>query len=786
MGDNRIIAGEYELIITPPLRTITPGAKMTYQAHHRYGTLGPNRDLVQWWVANDNDIVRETGKQQFFRKHVGFVWSEYEWEKTGRFTIAAQISGGAREDTWLWYEQWVEDAETVLGSEIDRIKEEGLADPHSTYVNIVKYVWTLEEMAKKFGVPPAKQREHDELVQGYKNYYAALETSVLSHYSYHGVFPLKVLHITRETQQKNQLNVFLSKVNPATHTWKLVDWTNPLSPGMKTVFTATGASDEAAIRDLLAQWDSSNQYWPGTLSYEIPSEACGKVIEGSFETDGESFWTTLSRWLEYFALAGAIVAGVVTLVAPVPGSRIVSAAIWTSIFSSSAAAVINIGQRHEGGFGSWKDDAFDCVSVVGNLFAGAGIWAKGATVISRNASGQVLRYSLYGQVASDGIQGVMIAADTQKKMEEIEKDPNLSPKERTDKFLELFRSAALAGTMTVISIRSTKADLEVLDVKPRGQLVDPKTPRERLEDLKDPNHTVDTTAPPRTEGHTDEGGQTTRVQEENARVHGEGKSRPVKTDWPPPPAPEARGMRALDDDVFSATAQEKKLWILVRDGNASGVEYIGRKGYEGKPESMKAKTADEGPRKGLASFHPEHERTYKTLAGEAPETTVAALKADPVEFQRRYDYFLEHKIHEKGYKVDQADHCTVYKDAVDPDTGLPMKIKYHGDYDLHGVYREDGSFVSDTGGVRSELNADFGAELVRHGAHDEWPARNNPDIAGQNAGPQPPVTVYGPNGEVYHLPDRASFKRFYLDHEFGWAERYGPYEAVKGEIPVAQ
>jgi len=257
-------------------------------------------------------------------------------------------------------------------------------------------------------------------------------------------------------------------------------------------------------------------------------------------------------------------------------------------------------------------------------------------------------------------------------------------------------------------------------------------------------------------------------------------------------------MRELDDRLFAEKARQKGQYIVVRDGNADGVPFIGRTGdldrqgkpivYEGKPETMKAKTATEGPYKGLVCFDPNHKRTAETLAslpGHKAMTidelmegkTAAQLMADPnSEFRKRYDYFKSHKIEDMGYKVLDDDNFVV----VNKDTG----VRYHGDYDLHGVYNKDGTFVADTSGVRAELNNEMGAKLIQHGAHDEWPDRQNPDVAGQNAGPQPPVTIYTPDGQKIgiaggSLADRRKrMKQFYEEHGLTW--RYDDWEKLPG------
>ena len=77
---------------------------------------------------------------------------------------------------------------------------------------------------------------------------------------------------------------------------------------------------------------------------------------------------------------------------PVPGSQVVSFAIWTALLSSTAASTINIAQSIDEGSGTWQENAIDGLTIVSNLLAGSarsrgcrrrsgpGRWAEGAVI----------------------------------------------------------------------------------------------------------------------------------------------------------------------------------------------------------------------------------------------------------------------------------------------------------------------------------------------------------------------------------------------------------------------
>lgn len=797
----------YKMRVTPPQRTVTPGAKVAYRVYYtqdRIYATGSPRETYEWYYYPDRDVKADGTVQA--RTFPGRWRAEVErtWDKIGKFTVGCKITDPGAKPKYLFHNQWVEETDIVLGREIAAANQEGLPDIYSASIMAFRYKQVLQNIAAKHP-PTGKAKEaHDAQIKQLGDY----SSKCLGLIAKVGIPRIKIntVHIEKTTQRMSRLRVFVAPVPGKANTWMLIDWTNPLQRTQTGFFERSGSSDADAIKSCLGAFNSGNRYPDGQLQYVRPPE----YFQGSeggqykFETDGSSTWDSVASFFEWIALGAAVVAGVVTLVAPVPGSRVASAAIWTSIFSSTAAATINIAQRREEGFGNWKADALDGLTIVGNLFAGGGMWAKGATVLTKNAQGKIVKMTLIGQVGTDGVQGVLLAHDLMKDYDRIMSDRSLTPKERADKLLELFRSAAIAGTMTAISLKGTKDDLA--NMRKKG--LDGQTPAEKLQKLKDPNAELDLTHPPKADGDTKaKDGQTTKTQDDHRKPDREDASytkpkppapKPPRN-WKAPPPAAKRGMRDMDDKIFAAKAKKDPgQYIFVRDGNPDGVQFIGKNGvdangkpftYEGKPMEMKAKTATEGPYKGVVCFDPTHARTHNTLAKLPghPEKSVAdllegktvkQLMADPnSEFRKRYDYFKKKKIEDSGFKVIDDDNYVV--------AHAQTNARYHGDYDLHGVYTKDGAFVSDTSKLRGEINDEMGSKLIQHGAHDEWPDRQNPNKAGENAGPQPPVTVYTPDGRKVWLggggskeADRKLFKQFFEEHGLQW--RYDDWEALPG------
>ncbi|MEZ6233125.1 MAG: hypothetical protein R3B68_02940 [Phycisphaerales bacterium] len=806
MGDN-----PYRLLVSPRLRAISRGAVMHFEITggqlfmsgdgrtHTYNSL-------RWYYFNDRDKGWLTGNQVYRQPKDPWrnaVEIEFDMDLDGQWTVLAQIKDMNNKEFFCKHDVWIEKASTILDSELAAAQKEGLPDLYATMIMTTRYKRALEMVAAKHPPTGKQKTEHDALIAHLSQNELKL-ADLYAEFIGRPSYKINAVHIETTTQTKSRLRVVVAKMEGSGHKWKLIDWTNPLDRTRTGIYEREAASDGAAIIALLDAWDSGNRYPDGHIRYVVPQQFFEKDKNvGQFETDGSSFWDSVASFFEWIALGAAVVAGVVTLIAPIPGSQVVSMLIWSSILSSSAAAVINIAQRREEGVSDWRADALDGLTIVGNIFAGAGMWARGATIIAKDSAGKVVKYSLIGQVGTDGVQGVMLAQDYIAQYDAILGNPSLSPKERTDKLLELFRSAAIAGMMTSVSIKGTATDLANM----RKPGVNGETPAARLERMKDPGAEIDMTGTPKADGDAgDAGGHTTKTQDDHATTRREdptnvpppkGKPR-QKTRFPTPPPPGSRGMRDMDDKIFGAKAKATDQYIFVRDGNADGVQFIGKSGtdpqgkpfkYEGKPMEMKAKTATEGPYKGVVCFDPTHARTHNTLSklpGHPEMTvaellegkTVAQLMADPnSEFRKRYDYFKKKKIEDSGFKVMDDDHYVVVH--------AQTNARYHGDYDLHGVYKKNGEFVPDTSDIRAQINTEMDAKLIQHGAHDEWPDRQNPNVAGENAGPQPPVTVYMPDGSKVWIggtgskeSDRVLFKKFFEENGLQW--RYDDWEALPG------
>lgn len=788
----------YRIVGTPHRQTVAPGAKLRFRLEKTGAASGRTQDVPYIWAIRNAEAIGPDDEPVKIGPSQSWIW-ETSLDRVGKYVVVCTVAMVNDKDDLVSYEypQWVDPAVAILSREMVQASSQKVPTFEQTALTLARYVGVLRNIETQEPIQdPTKKREYDKKLE----HYVKLGTKMLEFkrefspgYELPSTVGVDALHYAEGSAEVSRLSVgigyeYRERPGFGGGRWYRVviaDWTNPMDHiGSLFIETWHGPLDDSktggpgldldyiemergkAYDAAIAQWKDDNRYYTGTLSYTIYLGKYQGTIQGSFETTGKKAWDSVSQWLEWIATGAAIIAGVVLLVAPVPGSQIVAAMIWTTILSSTAAAAINIGQRHAEGFGSWSNDAFDILTIVGNLFVVGAMWGKGATLVARGAGGAITKSALIGDIGTNYVQGVLMAQEYVSEYDEIMGAAGLDPDERARKLMALFARAALGAGLLYVNVKASASDLASLSATPKHlpSIGEARPPREKLAELRDPSKEVEIGGPPKVEGHTDQGSQKTTVHEGQVRDPSTPRAKPHV--FPEPPAPPDRGMRHVDDFHFGEKAKEKGVYLLVRDSNADAVKWVGKTEgdavFLAKPETMKAKTRKVDPYKGVVGFDPNDARTLSTLSGMEPQMTEAALAASPAEKQARWDRYVKDKIEHYGYQVEGADkQYLVYKPLPNG-----KKAYYHGDYDLHGVYDQKGNLLNSEQ-IRGELNAEFGQELILHGAHDEWPDRNNPKMYPNN-GPQPPVTAYMPDGSRAHLKTIPEMKQFYLEHGLDW------------------
>lgn len=214
-----------------------------------------------------------------------------------------------------------------------------------------------------------------------------------------------------------------------------------------------------------------------------------------------------------------------------------------------------------------------------------------------------------------------------------------------------------------------------------------------------------------------------------------------KTHFPPAPDPLKRGMPLEDHKQLVKLAVDEHNIIVVRDSNPWAMRWVGRPRHLPKPQELKAKTIPYDPAKSAKDNQFAGLASAQGLS-DADRRTILA----------------------KGYTIRGEQQLIVD----------PKGNRLYSDTDLHGVYDANGKDVWSEG-LKQTMNDSFLENMVQHPPHDNWPDRNNMDVAGPNAGPKPPITAYLPNGTTQHMNTMDEMKQFYTAHGMDWSALYPSY-----------
>jgi hypothetical protein len=527
-------SARYRIARVPDLTTVTPGAEVRYTCAHEHGRPPPAlggtsayQDTIRWYKFRARALLEETrGKDPGWAVPLekgptgDFTWRCRWQEAPGRYVIASEVSDGGP-GAFCFLPQYVETAGLVVGEALDELIAGRSPSAAEAEPRLARHLANLQAIERRHPLAdPDDRKRHEEALARWRKYQGALR-ALLAPSDGKTRIAVAAMHLETETQAQRPLLLFLCHVGDAVvgragrkrPRWVLVDWTDPTDSRWHGTHEGVGDTPDEAIARALHAWDRDNRYPPGLVTYELPASAFGTALRRQFATDGKTLGDEIRGVFEWVAVGGLVVAGALLLFTGVPA--LAAGALGTSVFSSTAAATISIGQRWRAGIFDTRQDLIDGLTIIGALFAGAGAWTRGARVLLRAESGETLRRVFIGaQVATDLVQGVLVAEESLADWTALVDEPELLPEERAQKLLALFRKLAATGLLTYLSLRGASSELEALNERPRhvaseGQA---RPPGEKLRALTDPAATVDTTQPPVAEGHTSAGKQKTQVR----------------------------------------------------------------------------------------------------------------------------------------------------------------------------------------------------------------------------------------------------------------------------------
>jgi hypothetical protein len=484
----------YQIVAKPNLTNVIRGKIMSFSLQR----INPNAPALEQIRASwrcYNHISFRTDN-----KYLGKVingpqnstqWNEVKWDIEGRHKIVCEIIYGNRKE-YIEYIQNVINAKQSVAYSTNTAEES--ENPFIFYKNLTQQIdWIL--------VQEKQQQLSAEDEQAYQNRMESLKLfkdklkfllDKVPADCRENFGQVHVKHISSIYGEREDMSLRVGYFYNDNEV-HLIDWTNPVDRSFCGVYVGKGETKEDAIKQALECWDKDNRYPEGIIkgyaavdkqfgvAKEVTFDDDNRIILGkeiiyggieiNFDTDGKSDSDTLSDALASLGFAAIVVAGVITLVAPVPGSRVVSGLIWSSIAASTTSAVINIADRHSEGFSNWKDDSFDILTIVSNVFAGGTIiasakWSSKTLLLTNISQKQAVKITLIGQISADSLQGILITEELAEAIYSVMHNKTLPADIKLAKISALIKRGIMDGILITVSIHGSKKNLTALKNDP--------------------------------------------------------------------------------------------------------------------------------------------------------------------------------------------------------------------------------------------------------------------------------------------------------------------------------
>lgn len=466
--------GRYEkqhtIVAEPCPRVAVPGSQIRYSMHHGASLYSQGSSYeYQWLCLNDPDTCQAHGEPALVWGPTGASW-DARWSFPGNHKIICRVVFRSREPDggliahapeYIEYQQTVQDHGDVLHRGLASLSAG--AAPEQQLRLLLAYQQALQAAEQR----PGSTRIDPKVKESLKLQITELHER-LKHSEGQTRYPIQAVHVAQGSARVSPLNVFLARigVGNGTETWTLVDITNPTERRLSGEYTGRGKDAQHAIQSAIAAWDSGNRYPKGWLRLKVP-QTTGAGMEMEFQTDGASFWDSITEFFNqvgFWSGLGTLAAAAVATVAPDPTvSKVAAVLLWTSLVAGTAGASIGMAQRHTEGIGSLGEDAYDALTIVGNLLGAR--WVLGAVVKGLSLAGSRMGTAVVlGRFGTDAAQGVLLAEKYVQEYQQVLADPDA--KQRTDRLLQLVGKATLSGGLLVLSLRGSKADLERLGASP--------------------------------------------------------------------------------------------------------------------------------------------------------------------------------------------------------------------------------------------------------------------------------------------------------------------------------
>ena len=475
----------------------TPGTSITYQVVYPPAIQRQDPAFTFAWYCLNDPVASANAKQpEMIAGPTGSEWTA-TWAFAGVHTVVCRTTQDNGPARYVDFAQVVYPQSKAIDVAFAQLGA-GM-DPAERIRYLTKYVSLLAQTQKGYPLEAAAiQKTIDQVNKEIQALQAQLDSSGATT---HTRRMISAVHVA-ESGQVTPLQVLLASpigTNATSApvpsgvggTWTILDITGPSDDRLHGTYPGSGATSTEAISNAVKAWQNDNRYPLGTIKLQVPMEFVGAQIEiAPFHTGAKNAWGKFSDFLNAVGLVAGMVAlatGVVTALLPIPGSQLVSAAIWTSILATSFGVGIDLVQQLQSQHTDSAQLAMDVLTLAGNLLGAGALATRGATVIFGGVNSQMARGVLIGgQLLTTTGQAAIMSAEYLTRLDQIS---SLGGQARTDALVQLLESAVLSGGLLIISTHSLKAELEVIN---RGRAA-PVSDAELILSLEDPEKTYSLT-----------------------------------------------------------------------------------------------------------------------------------------------------------------------------------------------------------------------------------------------------------------------------------------------------
>lgn len=349
----------YRIIAKPNLTNVIRGKVMSFSLQRINPNVPSLENISVSWFCYNHINIRSHDKYRG-RVLIGprntTEWHDATWNVEGQHLIVCEVKYSNKTEYIEYVQNVINANETVSYSSLTIEESE---NPFIFYKNLTKQIEWIRGQENLQQLSDEDEKAYQERMKTMEQFKEKLKfllekipTDCRENFG-----QMHVKHISSIYNDREDMSLRVGYFYNDKQVY-IVDWTNPLDRICCGVYVGNGENKEEAIQQAIACWDRDNRYPEGIIrGYAAVDELSGVAkevtyngdnqiifgkdiifggIEIDFDTDGKSALDAWSEALMSYGVGMAIVIGVITAVLPIPGSRVVSALIWSSIAATTA------------------------------------------------------------------------------------------------------------------------------------------------------------------------------------------------------------------------------------------------------------------------------------------------------------------------------------------------------------------------------------------------------------------------------------------------------------------